>query len=470
MNYESIKNEFIKLKREELEYINEVSIISSKKELSEDEKIEIYRNLKHYVNKLNELLKKLQSEMIESKHLTKENLKETIIEFDLNKDFLNSIDFFDEVFDGLYRKWVLKILGIDSETLKFKLTLSDLIRYRKHSEYKGIDFDIIQNNQKLIEKPIYIFCGYYDSSEDNYGPYFGELDDYLYGIYKNIRDVYDDEKEMLKKEMNDFEKDNIIIRSTEYVDFFEIQKIFNEELLNLQNKTIEDCVIQTKRRIQELSYTRSPEYKEKLLLERINELYKKVKGEFIQKEILYSGKFLEVLKETYKLPNGNTVEKEKIVKNKRKNSVIIVATTQNKEYIITFQNRMKDKMIAEFPAGYIETGEEPLQAAKRELKEETGYVSDDLFIVDQAYTSPGTDNSTTYIVMANNCIKTAEKNVSSTEFINYGLFSEKELEYLINKNIMNGAMNKLAYYNLVNNVDDCDVTYDKKDKKYIKHY
>lgn len=35
---------------------------------------------------------------------------------------------------------------------------------------------------------------------------------------------------------------------------------------------------------------------------------------------------------------------------------------------------------------------------------------------------------------------------------------------------MNGAMNKLAYYNLVNNVDDCDVTYDKKDKKYIKHY
>ncbi len=31
MNYESIKNEFIKLKREELEYINEISIISRKK-------------------------------------------------------------------------------------------------------------------------------------------------------------------------------------------------------------------------------------------------------------------------------------------------------------------------------------------------------------------------------------------------------------------------------------------------------
>lgn len=376
-------------------------------------------------------------------------IKETVIEFDLNKDFLNSIDFYDDVFDGVYREMVFKILGIDSETLKFKLSVSDLIRYRKYSEYKGIDFDIIQNNQRLIEKPIYIFCNYYDAYEDSYGPCFGEPDDYLYGIYKNIRNEYD-VKKVLKKEMNEFEKDKTIIQSTENVCFFEIQKIFNEELLDKKNKTIEDCIIQTKRRIQELSYIRSPEYKEKLLLERINELYKKVKGEFIKEEILYSEKFLEVLKETYQLPNGNIIEKEKVVKNKGKNSVIIVATTQNKEYIITFQNRIKDKMIAEFPAGYIEKDENPLQAAKRELKEETGYVSDDLFIVDQAYTSPGTDNSTTYIVIANNCIKTAEKNVSSTEFINYGLFSEKELEYLINKNIMNGAMNKLAYYNLVN--------------------
>ena len=28
-------------------------------------------------------------------------------------------------------------------------------------------------------------------------------------------------------------------------------------------------------------------------------------------------------------------------------------------------------------------------------------------------------------------------------------FSKEELEYLINNNIMNGCMNKLAYYNLV---------------------
>ena len=105
---------------------------------------------------------------------------------------------------------------------------------------------------------------------------------------------------------------------------------------------------------------------------------------------------------------------------------------------------------------------------ERELKEETGYISDDLFLVDEAYTSPGTDNSKTYIVIANNCIKTNEKNITGTELIDYGLFSEKELEYLINKNIINGAMNKLAYYNLINNVDDCNITYANSNKKIYK--
>ena len=217
-----------------------------------------------------------------------------------------------------------------------------------------------------------------------------------------------------------------------------------------------------------MNYIRSPEYKEKILLDRINELYKKVKGKFIQKEVLYSGNFFQILRETYRLPNENIVSKEKIIKNAGKDSVIVIAITQDKEYIITIQNRINDKLIAEFPSGYIENNEDPIEAAKRELKEETGYISDDLFLVDEAYTFPGIDNSKTYIVIANNCIKTNEKNITGTELIDYGLFSEKELEYLINKNIINGAMNKLAYYNLINNVDDCNITYVNSNKKIYK--
>lgn len=331
-----------------------------------------------------------------------------------------------------------------------------------------MNYELYKNKFEKIkrEEPVYIFSGYYDASEYCDGPCFGEHDNYLYGIYENIHN--NEKKEVPKRDIDKFEKDKIIIHSKRYVHAHEIRKIFEEELLNSKNQTLNDCVIQTKTRIEELNYTRSPEYKEKILLDRINQLYKKVKGQFIREEILYSGKFLQILRETYKLPNENIVEKEKVVKNDGKDSVIVIAITQDKEYIITIQNRINDKLIAEFPSGYIENNEDPINTAKRELKEETGYISDDLFLLDEAYASPGTDNSKTYVVIANNCIKSDEKSADGTELVEYGLFSEKELEYLIYKNIMNGAMNKLAYYNLINNVEDCNVTYVNSNKKIYK--
>lgn len=463
MNCELIKNEFIKLKMEELDYIDNIAKISSNKILSEYEKLEVYRNLKDYEIRLNEVLERLRKKVVKDKQITSENLKDVIIEFDVDRNYLSSVKFYNQE----YKKSIFKHhLGIDVETFKFKLTLYNLMHNQRG--YATINPDVIQNNQRLIESPIYIFSGYYDSSEDCYGPCFGEPDDYIYGIYENILNEYNDKKEIPKKELQEFEKDKTIIHSKKYVRPLEIREIFKEELLNIQHKTLNDCIIETRNRIEKLNYIRSPEYKEKVLLDRISELYEKVKGDFIQKEILYSGDFLEILGETYKLPNDKIVKKEKIIKNGEKNSVIVIAITQNKEYIITFQNRIKDKVIAEFPSGYIENNEDPIEAAKRELKEETGYISDDLFIVDEAFTSPGIDNSVTYIVIANNCIKTNEKKVSATEFINYGLFSEIELKYLINNNIMNGAMNKLAYYNLVNNVDDFNVIYANSNKKIYK--
>lgn len=458
MNYKSIKKEFIELKKEELEYIDNIYKNSINKTLSEYEKLEIYRNIENYKTKLNEVLKRLREEVIKNGLIDSLELEDVIIEFDVDKNWLSSINIHDQE----YTQVILKRLGIDINTSKFRITLFEFIHY----SYVGIDYNMLLYNQELIENPIYIFCGYYDSSEDCYGPLLGEPDDYIYGIYKDIHDRYSKEEEISKKYMQNFESDKIIIDSKRYVYPEKIRKMFEEELLNDQNKTIDDCVIATRNRIEVLNQVRSPEYKEKVLLDKINELYKRVKGEFIQKEVLYSGNFLEIIRETYKLPNEKIVKKEKVIKNGGKNSVIVIALTEDK-YIITFQNRIKDKLIAEFPSGYIEKDEEPLEAAKRELQEESGYTSDDLFIIDEVYTSPGIDNSTTYIVIANNCAKTNKKIDHGTELVNYELFSEVELKYIINNDIMNGAMNKLAYYNLINNADK-HIDYINGNKKIYK--
>ena len=111
-------------------------------------------------------------------------------------------------------------------------------------------------------------------------------------------------------------------------------------------------------------------------------------------------------------------------------------------------------------AAIIEDGENPLEAAKRELCEETGYTTNDVFLLDEAYISPTTENSKNYIVVAYNCEKTSEPKTDGTELVTYGLFKEEELKYIVDRNIMNGAMNKLAYYNYINNVDGNGYTID----------
>lgn len=307
---------------------------------------------------------------------------------------------------------------------------------------------------RIYSRPLYIFDGYYDTSEDIYGPCFGDEDNYKEAIYYSLY-KWDYSTRVSKTKMQDFEKDKIIIMNKKYVSIDEAKRICREELDNPDINNEDDLIKSINEKIEKLNYTNSPKYREKLLLDRINELYFKVNGKYISKETLYNGKFLEMIKETYKLPNGNIVEKEKIVKNKGKNSVIIIPQIYSRnihnDYILTFQNRIKDQIIAEFPAGYIEDNETPIEAAKRELLEETGYISNNMILLDEAYTSPGIDNSKTYIVLAENCEKICNPTGKGTELLSFGVFTRCELDYFINSNIMNGAMNKLAYFKLITN-------------------
>ena len=432
MNIEKLKEEFIKLKKEELAYLDNIAKLGYQKTFSQEEKLNIYRKLKFYENENAKFYKILSDILYKSKE---ENMDKVFIEIKLKDDFFNKVS---DIFNR-HRYLILRRYNINLETNSYILTVKDIIDER-YTKYRYEDFDYLFNNQELFEKPIYIFT-YYDDHSDEYF-----LFDFTTGIYSDF--VYGDRKEISVKEMENFEKGKIIMRVTSYVNEVEVSTIFREELLNENNKTLEDCANSTMIRVNKLNYLRSPEYKEKMLLEKITKLYDKVKGNLTKEEILYSGDFINLIREVYSLPNNRTITREKIVKNGGKDSVIIVATDSNGNYILTFQTRINDKIIAEFPSGYIEDGEGVIEAAKRELKEETGYVSDIVTLLDEFYYSVGIDNSICYIVRMKNSVKAFD--VNSNENLTYGIFTEEELKYLLNNNIMCGGLNKLAYYSLQN--------------------
>ena len=444
-----MKYEIIKIKKEELNYIDNIAKISSTRKLSEKEKLEIYQTLESYKEKLKVLLEKYYLKLIKDENKDYD-FDEVIIKFNIDKNYLSSIK------DAEKRKSLMIYLDINPYEYTYYLTYAKLRYYRNN--YNKININYILNNQSLSDKPIYIFMYkyFYDEdtiiNENHYAIYFDPLKNEKYTI--------------LESEIQDFEKDKIIIYPPKYISTNEIIKTLEEELLNQENETINDCITKTKLRIKELSYKKSPEYKEEVLLKKINELYQRVKGTLLSEKTLFQGNFLKIKQETYSLPNNSVVKKEKVIKNGGKDSVIVIAITRDFKYIITIQNRINNKLIAEFPSGYIEDNENPLNAAKRELQEETSYKTDSLILLDEAYTSPGIDNSKTYIVLANNCIKTDELYINGTELVDYELFTEKELKYLIYKNIMNGAMNKLAYYNLITNTINRD-TFIMGEDEYI---
>jgi ADP-ribose pyrophosphatase len=87
----------------------------------------------------------------------------------------------------------------------------------------------------------------------------------------------------------------------------------------------------------------------------------------------WRGHFLRVQEDRVRLPDGAEARREYV---KHPGAVIIVPMLDADTFILERQFRYPlHRHFIEFPAGKIDAGEPPLETAKRELKEETGYVA-----------------------------------------------------------------------------------------------
>ena len=77
---------------------------------------------------------------------------------------------------------------------------------------------------------------------------------------------------------------------------------------------------------------------------------------------------------------------------------LIVAVDSENNIILKEEYRYPiNEALIELPGGTLQEDEDPIQAAKRELKEETGYVSDEWQLLACNYDYPTKDYHTMYI-------------------------------------------------------------------------
>lgn len=90
-------------------------------------------------------------------------------------------------------------------------------------------------------------------------------------------------------------------------------------------------------------------------------------------ELVYDGSLLKVHRDAVLLPDGSRSEREYI---RHPGAVAILALFDDGSLLLERQYRYPfGRDFIELPAGKLEPGEPPLETAKRELQEETGYVA-----------------------------------------------------------------------------------------------
>lgn len=98
--------------------------------------------------------------------------------------------------------------------------------------------------------------------------------------------------------------------------------------------------------------------------------------------------------------------------------VNIVALTPNDELILVKQYRFgRDEITLETAAGAVERGEDPFHAAKRELEEETGHISDDWESLGSVSVNPAFMTNLCHIFVAKNCLPIGKQNFDPDEDI-----------------------------------------------------
>ncbi len=173
-------------------------------------------------------------------------------------------------------------------------------------------------------------------------------------------------------------------------------------------------------------------------------------------EHIIKDEWIDFRRSKYRFPDGRTFEP--YYSYSRRDYVVIVATDTDGKYICVRQYRHGIKKVTtEFCAGGIErtdgkeyggsddkNAEAALDAAKRELLEETGYESDDWkFVLTVPSNATMADNYAN-IYVAKNCRKVSGQNLDDTEFLNVHLYSRKEIEAMIDSGEFPQASHILA--------------------------
>ena len=180
--------------------------------------------------------------------------------------------------------------------------------------------------------------------------------------------------------------------------------------------------------------------------------------EEVRTEHIVQNEWIDFRRSAYRFPDGTVFEP--FYSYSRRDYVVIVASDTEGNYICVrqFQQGIKE-VTTEFPAGGLErsdgkeyragndasSSEDALEAAKRELLEETGYESDKWTHLLTIPSNATIADNYAFVYMARNCRKVAGQNLDETEFLNVETHTADEIENLIHTGNFQQSVHVMAW-------------------------
>lgn len=165
----------------------------------------------------------------------------------------------------------------------------------------------------------------------------------------------------------------------------------------------------------------------------------------LSKETLLNSRWLKIYREKCLLPNGKVIDDFYTIS--QPDWVLILARTKEGKWIIESQYRHgTQKCSLEFPAGIINDGESPLEAAKRELQEEVAYGEGCWTYLGEYPMNPDRHRGRFFVVFADGVVSQGSPNLDETEEIDVSLLSQSELEEKIKTGEFNHPHQLAAFY------------------------
>jgi ADP-ribose pyrophosphatase len=153
-------------------------------------------------------------------------------------------------------------------------------------------------------------------------------------------------------------------------------------------------------------------------------------------EHVFSGELLQVYRDRAVLPDASIGTREWI---KHPGACAIVALTDGGECLLIQQYRYPVRQLFwEVPAGKIDRGEDPLQTAKRELSEETGWSAEKWEYVGHFYPAIGYADEVIHVYLATHLIQ-GTQHTDADEFVGVYQLGFQEAMKMVYRGQINDA-------------------------------